>query len=180
MASLQTGIMKEAVDSGKQLSIDTRAPKMDPMHASSPSDYSPSSSPIYQSSNSMKPSKPALETPIATHPFNYPQPSPPPSQPLPHLPSIDSVRTDHNRGLSLASNTSSVKRKPLPINAKPLAQSQPTAIRYSTDYESSRGSFETPGPRFYRNPSIDSPTLWEAGLFKDQEQEPEGRQRSPM
>ena len=163
---------KEEADSGKQLSIDTQAPKMDPMRSSSSSDYSLSSSPICQSS--MNHSKPApIETPIASHPFNYPQPSPPPLQPLPNLPSIDSVQAVHARGLSLASNTSSVKRKPLPINAKPLA------IRYSTDYESSRGSFETPGPKFYRNPSIDSPTLWEAGLFKDQEQESGGRQRSP-
>lgn len=172
MASVQTGMSKEEADPGKQLSIDTQAPEMDPMRSSSPSDYSPSSSPIYQSS--MNPSKhAALETPIASQPFNYPQPSPPPLQPLPNLPSIDSVRADHTRGLSLASNTSSVKRKPLPINAKPLA------IRYSTDYESSRGSFETPGPRYYRNPSIDSPTLWEAGLYNNQEKTSEGRQRSP-
>lgn len=167
MASTQAGIMKEEADSGKQLSIDTQASAMAPMRSRSPSDYSPSSSPIYQSS--MNVSKPALETPIASHPFNYPQPSPPPLQPLPNLPSIESL---HTRGLSLASTTSSVKRKPLPINAKPLA------IRYSTDYESSRGSFETPSPRFYRNPSIDSTTLWEAGLF-NQEEASEGRQGSP-
>ncbi len=168
MASLQTGMSLEE-ESGKQLSIITHASI--PIRESSPS---PSTSPIQKSS--ISPSKPnTLETPIASHPFDYPSPSPPPMQPLPNLPSIESV---HTRGASLASNASSVKRKPLPINAKPLA------LRCSTDessFESSRDSFETPGPRFYRNPSIDSPTLWEAGLFdrSDNHRGPQPRQRSP-
>ena len=172
MATLQTGMSTEEEDPGKQLSIDTQPPQLDPMPSTSPSDYSASSSPIFQSSKN--PSKPAalLTTPITAHPLNYPQPSPPPLQPLPNLPSIDAVQAVHSRGLSLASSSSSVKRKPLPSQAKPLA------LRYSTDYESSRGSFETPGPRFNRNPSIDRATLYEAGLFPKEEASA-SRQRSP-
>lgn len=119
----------------------------------------------------------ALVTPVDSRPFDYPSPSPPPQQPLPHLPASVKAAHNHTRDLSLVSTTSSitsVKRKPLPLNAKPIA------FRDSTG-ASSAPSFETPGPRFYRAPSIDSPTLWEAGLFKQSDipQSLQDRQRRP-
>ena len=121
----------------------------------------------------MIPSKHAVVTPIDSRPFEYPSPSPPPQQPLPNLPS---TAKPHTRNISLVSNTSSVrsvKRKPLPLNAKPLAYRESSGASIA-----SSSSFETPGPRFYRAPSIDSPTLWEAGLFK-QSDISQGQQRSP-
>ncbi|KFY53327.1 hypothetical protein V496_07704 [Pseudogymnoascus sp. VKM F-4515 (FW-2607)] len=97
------------------------------------------------------PTLPHSDTPSASSPSDVSSSSPP----VQYQPGLDrqSAETVRPRASSLVSTTSSIKRKPLPLSALPLA------ARYSV--ESSASTFDSPSARFSRRPSIDSPTLYD-------------------
>jgi hypothetical protein len=114
----------------------------------------------------------SLSSDSLTNPL--PSPSPPPMQPLPNLPSsVEAVRA---RGLSVTSNTSSIrslKRKPLPATASPLVD------KYSSSRHTSLASIDTlAAGRFQRSASIDSPILYDTYDILDIPEDSRGRQRS--
>lgn len=118
------------------------------------------------------PSLPHSDTPSASSPSDVSSSSPP-SPPLQQQPGPDrqSAETVRPRASSLVSTTSSIKRKPLPLSALPLA------ARFSV--ESSASTFDSPSARFSRRPSIDSPTLYDpsAHRFPDLVEEADQGQR---
>ncbi|KFX90049.1 hypothetical protein V490_06674 [Pseudogymnoascus sp. VKM F-3557] len=105
------------------------------------------------------PSLPHPDTPTASSPSDVSYPPSPPvqhDQPGPDRPSAETVRP---RASSLVSTTSStIKRKPLPLSALPLA------ARYSV--ESTASTYDSPSARFSRRPSIDSPTLYDPSAHR--------------
>ncbi|KFY40797.1 hypothetical protein V494_03319 [Pseudogymnoascus sp. VKM F-4513 (FW-928)] len=95
------------------------------------------------------------DTPSASSPSDVSDLPSPPLQQGPDRPSAETVRP---RASSLVSTTSSIKRKPLPLSALPLA------ARYSV--ESSASTYDSPSARFSRRPSIDSPTLYDPSAHR--------------
>lgn len=102
---------------------------------------------------------PHPDTPSASSPSDVSSlPSPSQSQSVQPGTDRQSAETVRPRASSLVSTTSSIKRKPLPLSALPLA------ARYSV--ESSASTFDSPSARFSRRPSIDSPTLYDPSAHR--------------
>ncbi|OBU01660.1 hypothetical protein VE01_00241 [Pseudogymnoascus verrucosus] len=103
---------------------------------------------------------PHPDTPSASSPSDVSSSLPSPQSQSVQQPGSDrqSAETVRPRASSLVSTTSSIKRKPLPLSALPLA------ARYSV--ESSASTFDSPSARFSRRPSIDSPTIYDPSAHR--------------
>ncbi|OBT55655.1 hypothetical protein VE04_04179 [Pseudogymnoascus sp. 24MN13] len=127
----------------------------------SPPSRSPTPPPPSPPPRAMARPLPHPDTPSASSPSDVSSSLPSPQsksvqqQPGPDRQSAETVRP---RASSLVSTTSSIKRKPLPLSALPLA------ARYSV--ESSASTFDSPSARFSRRPSIDSPTLYDPSAHR--------------